>query len=250
MFSERIRTSRNRAEVLNGKRDWFRIEAKSAGETDVSIYDEIGFFGVTASQFTRELALISTPTINLHLNSPGGDVFDGIAIYNALKAHKATVNVVVDSIAASIASVIAMAGDTVTMSRGSMMMIHEPFALVIGDSREMRKAAESLDLMGDSIAEIYSARAGKTREDWRDAMAEETWYSADDAVKAGLADSVGEQAAAKNTFDLSIFRNGPKPVPSTPEPEKAEDREPIDIGVVARRRIAAAQLEVVRAHAH
>lgn len=250
MFSERIRTSRNRAEVLNGKRDWFRIEAKSAGETDVSIYDEIGFFGVTASQFTRELALISTPTINLHLNSPGGDVFDGIAIYNALKAHKATVNVVVDSIAASIASVIAMAGDTVTMSRGSMMMIHEPFALVIGDSREMRKAAESLDLMGDSIAEIYAARAGKTREDWRDAMAEETWYSADDAVKAGLADRVGEQATAKNTFDLSIFRNY-RELPDSPAPEKAEDDDtPIDFGAAHRRRLAVAQLEVIHGIAH
>jgi len=248
VFSERIRTSRNRAEALAGKRDWFRIEAK-ANETEISIYDEIGWFGVTASQFTRELALISTPAINLHLNSPGGDVFDGIAIYNALKAHKATVNVVVDSIAASIASVIAMAGDTITMARGSMMMIHEPFAFVIGDSRDMRKAGESLDLMGDSIAGIYQARAGGDAEQWRAAMAEETWYSAEDAVKAGLADAVGAEQAAKNTFDLSIFRNGPRPeaAPAEPKPEPVAID---DWRRTARLSIAAAQLEVSRVRAH
>lgn len=247
VFSDRIRTSRNRAEVLNGNREWFRFEAKG-DQTDVYIYEEIGWFGITASQFTRELALISTPVINLHLNSPGGDVFDGIAIYNALKAHRARVNVVVNSIAASIASVIAMAGDRVTMARGALMMIHEPFALVIGDSRDMRKAADSLDLMGESIAGIYQARAGGDAAQWRAAMAEETWYSAEEAVQAGLADEVGAQAAAKNTFDLSIFRHGPRPEAAhegEPKPQPVDDWRR-----TARLAIAAAQLEVSRVRAH
>lgn len=244
MFSDRIRTARNRSDVRAGKREWFSFENRG-GELRVDIFDEIGFFGVTASDFTRELQAVQANSISLHLNSPGGDVFDGIAIYNALKAHPASVNITVDGIAASIASVIAMAGDTVTMSKCAMMMIHEPFAFVIGDSRDMRKQADALDLMGDSIAGIYADRAGGKPEEWRAAMAEETWYGDQDAVNAGLADAVGKQVAVKNAFDLSIFRNYHASGEVTPEPSLNSDWH-----INARLAIAAAQLEVSHAHAH
>lgn len=206
-----LRTVRNAADLHRGDRQWFTFKALSADETRIDIYDEISWFGITAADFNRELKQVTSRAISLHLNSPGGDVFDGIAIYNALKQHPATVNVTIDAIAASIASVIAMAGDRVEMSQGSMLMIHEPFALVIGDATDMRKQAEALDLMGDSIAGIYAGRAGGKPEEWRAAMREETWYSDSSAVDAKLADAVSGQTAAKNVFDLSIFRNAPRP---------------------------------------
>ena len=240
MFSEQIlRTTRNAQRVRQGNREWFRFENLANGEVAVYIYDEIGFFGVTASDFLGELRGITSNALNVHLNSPGGDVFDGIAIYNGLKQHRAKVNIVVDSIAASIASVIAMAGDTVTMTRGSMMMIHEPFALVIGDANDMRKQAEALDLMGQNIASIYADRAGGSVEEWRGRMTAETWYSGADAVAAGLADAVAGESQ-KNTFDLSIFRNGPSPV-------QAEEPLPVvpDWRHEARVAVAAAQMEVL-----
>lgn len=231
-----------------GKREWFKFE-NLAGETRIDVFDEISWFGITAADFNRELKNIpASNSISLHINSPGGDVFDGLAIYNALKQHQATVNVTVDGIAASIASVIAMAGDTVTMSRGSMFMIHEPFALVIGDAADMRKQAEALDIMGNSIAGIYADRAGGKAETWRAAMTAETWYGDADAVAAGLADSVGGQVAAKNTFDLSIFRNGPRATtPAQPE----EPAQPVtDWRIAARRQVAAAQMEVIHGYGH
>lgn len=245
-FRDRIRTSRAAADVSAGKRAWFRFEAKGLDETEVFIYDEIGFFGITASDFLRELNQVRTNSIALHLNSVGGDVFDGIAIYNGLKHHRAKVSVTVDGIAASIASVIAMAGDSVTMNQGSMMMIHEPFALVIGDSRDMRKQADALDLMGDNIAGIYASRAGNDAASWRDLMRAETWYGADEAVKAGLATAVSDAPAAKNAFDLSIFRHPPgtkaaaeAPRETTPEPLARDWR------YAARFEVATAQLTEV-----
>jgi len=237
-FSERIRTSRNRADVIGGDRAWFKFENKG-DSTDIQLYNEIGFFGVTAQEFVAELRNVSTRSIDLHVNSPGGDVFDGIAIHNALKQHPAKVNVIVDGIAASIASVIAMAGDSIRMAGGSLMMIHEPFAMVIGDATDMRKSAEALDVMGDSIAGIYAQRAGGEVEAWRAVMREETWYSAEAAMKAGLADEVFDSLPAKNTFDLSIFRNAPKPVVPDPEPVPVPDWRRS-----AQLQVAAALLEV------
>jgi len=224
MNPSHLRTVRNASDVRAGKRDWFRFENKAGPEAIIDLYDEISFFGVTAADFLAELNQVTSPSIALNINSPGGDVFDGIAIFNALKSHRATVNVNVVSIAASIASVIAMAGDTITMAQGSMMMIHEPFALVIGDARDMRKQAEALDLMGDSIAGIYASRAGGTQAEWRARMAEESWYGDVGAVDIGLADAVTGVAAAKNVFDLSIFRNAPKEYPvRTGQPKSVFD---------------------------
>lgn len=197
--------------TARGGHDWYRIEnAGKATEADVYIYDEIGFWGTTASDFARELGELDVKNINLRLNSPGGAVFDGIAIYNTLKTHKADVHVTVDGVAASIASVIAMAGDTVTMGRGTSIMVHNPSGLVLGNAADMREMADLLDKLAVDIGGFYADRAGGEIEDWLAAMDVETWYSADEAVAAGLADTVlapstpAENRAAK-TFDLSAY---------------------------------------------
>lgn len=222
-----------------------RNSAATGGAAEVWIYDEIGLWGVSARDFTTELVALDADAITVHLNSPGGDVFDGVAIYRALKDHPANVTTRVDSIAASIASVIAMAGDRVLMTRRSMMMIHEPFALSMGTAGDMRKAATALDKMGDTIAGIYSDRAGGTAAEWRARMADETWFSDDEAVDAGLADEVLREAAAKNSFDLSIFRHAPK------LPEQQDDPEPEGWVSASDRllQVARARLEVANAHA-
>ena len=211
MYEGRLRTTRNQADVRRGDRHWFRFDAKAGGDTAaVYIYEEISWFGITAQQFIDELRGVTAKTIALHINSPGGDVFDGIAIHNALRQHPATVNVTVDGIAASIASVIAMAGDRVEMAKGAMFMIHEPFAMTIGDAADHRKNAEALDKMAVTIAGIYAARAGGSVDYWRGLMAEETWFTDEESVTAKLADVLATAPAATNAFDLSVFRNAPR----------------------------------------
>jgi len=210
-------------------KSWYSIRNVSRSEAEIMIYDEIGFWGVTASDFIRDLADIKASTINLRINSPGGDVFDGVAIYNAVKRHTAEVNVFIDGLAASAASFIAMAGDKVSMSPHSQMMIHEASGLAIGNAEDMRKLADMLDKTSDSIAAMYAERAGGDVTEWRARMKDETWYSDQEAVDAGLADEVlGSSGAppanktAKNEAPL------PEPVPE-PEPEEpSSDPKPID----------------------
>ncbi|MFT8757716.1 head maturation protease, ClpP-related [Leuconostoc pseudomesenteroides] len=151
----------------------------------------------------KELGDVST--INLSINSGGGSVFDGIAIYNMLKSHKATVNVYVEGLAASIASVIAMAGDTITMRSGSMMMVHMPWTLSQGNAEEMRKTADTLEKTGDSIVDIYSERTGISSDDIRNIMNEETWLSAEEAVEQGWATKLDKKEAVMNSVPKEIF---------------------------------------------
>ena len=188
-----ILSARQPSEEQKG-RGWYSITNVSQSETEVFIYDEIGLWGITAGDFVNELRDIKADTITLRINSPGGDVFDGIAIYNACKRHRATINVFIDGIAASAASFIAMAGDTVTMMPHTQMMIHEAHGLVIGPASDMRKMADILDQSSDNIASIYAERAGGTVAEWRERMRDETWLSAEEAVDLGLADGVeGEE---------------------------------------------------------
>lgn len=161
----------------------------------------------------KELGDVST--INLSINSGGGSVFDGIAIYNMLKSHKATVNVYIEGLAASIASVIAMAGDTITMRSGSMMMVHMPWTLSQGNAEEMRKTADTLEKTGDSIVDIYSERTGITSDEIRNIMNDETWLSAEEAVEQGWATKLDKKEAVMNSVPKEIlgrFSNVPKNV--------------------------------------
>lgn len=195
---------------VRGGHEWYRVtDAPDTSEALVEIYDEIGYYGITAGDFTRDLAGLKAKSINLRINSPGGSVFEGLTIFNRLREHPATVNVTVDGVAASIASVIAMAGDTVTMGRGSQMMIHNPSGLVMGQAPDMREMADLLDkLARTSIADVYVAKAGKTADHWLDLMSAETWMSGQEAVAAGLADAVlGDEPtdAAPKIHDLTAY---------------------------------------------
>jgi ATP-dependent protease ClpP protease subunit len=209
-----VKAALTSANVTVDRKSWYRItnQAGPAAAAEVYIYDEIGFWGTTAGDFINELRQVDAQQIDLHLNSPGGEVFDGIAIYNALKTHPANVTVYVDSLAASIASVIAMAGDKVVMGRGSQMMIHEAAGLCLGNAADMRETADLLDRFSNNIAGFYADRAGGKVTDWRAAMTAESWYSADEAVKAGLADEVAtfqpgdSQGPVTNSWDLSMFQ--------------------------------------------
>lgn len=211
---------------------WYSIQNLGGNAADVWIYAEIGAWGITAEGFVQELAGLNVADISVHLNSPGGDVFDGIAIMNALRDHPAKVTVQVDALAASIASVIAQAGDHVVMGNNSMMMIHNASGFAMGEAADLRKMADLLDTTTRNIADIYAQRAGGKADDWLAKMADETWYSAEDAVKVGLADEVAPLPAERSAhqqaarFDLSVFNRAPDKLPDVadaePEPIPAD----------------------------
>lgn len=164
---------------------------------DVYVYDTIGgWFGLTADDFVRDVASLDVDQIVLHLNTPGGDASEGVAIANVLRAHRARVVVRVDGMAASAGSVIAMAGDEVVMGIGAQMMVHDAWGYAQGDAAEMAAAQRMLDSTSDALATTYAARAGGTPIEWRAVMRGEAWYTAEEAVTAGLADRV---AAADET---------------------------------------------------
>lgn len=174
-------------------KDWFRIEnnADDVDSTDVYIYSSIGgWFGMWADEFIDELRAVTTSKISIRLNSPGGSVFDGIAIANAIRSHPADVTVYVDSLAASIASVIAMAGNRLVMMPQSQIMVHNASGACYGDATEMTKMADLLDKQSRNIAEAYAQHTGRPLAEWTQYMADETWFTAEEALAVGLADEV------------------------------------------------------------
>ena len=199
---------------------WFSVRNKK-DEADIYIYDEIGVMGVSAAAFIREVEALKVARFNLHLNSPGGMAFDGIAIYNGLKSHPAFITVTVEGVAASVASVIAQAGDRVVMAESATMMIHEPWVLMRANSALATHTGQWLDKLGDGIAGIYAARAGGEVTEWRTRMKAETWYQAHEAVEAGLADELTRAIQAPPAFRafnlLTEFKQVPEwlvlPVP-------------------------------------
>jgi ATP-dependent protease ClpP protease subunit len=218
------------------ERPWYSIRSAAESEAVVYIYDEIGggLFeeGVTAKAFVSELGAISAPRIALHVNSPGGSVFQGQAIFNAIAGHPATVTTYIDGVAASIASVVALAGERVVMARNALFMIHDPFLATIGTAAELRKAAELLDQVAATIRATYVAKTGQDEQLIAQAMAEETWFGAEEAAAWGFADEVADPlavaASGARTFDLSRFRNAPVRRLATPDlpPEPAAEADP------------------------
>ncbi|POH58912.1 head maturation protease, ClpP-related [Arthrobacter glacialis] len=171
---------------------WYRMETATTGSSaEVFIYGGIGsWYGVDATQFVADLADLDVQEIQLRVNSPGGSVYDGVAIMNALKRHKAKVVASVDGLAASAASFIIMAADEIQMGPGAEVMIHDAWSYAGGNAEQLIDEAAHLDRISNSIAGLYASRAGGTSEEWRDAMKAESWYSAEEAVTAGLADSI------------------------------------------------------------
>lgn len=166
---------------------------------DVYLYDEVGFW--TLENIRDQIGEESE--ITLHINSPGGSVFDGIAIYNILKQKK-QVNIIIEGLAASISSVIAMAGN-VTMMTGSMLMIHNPWTGAIGEAEDFAKIAETMKQIKNSIIDIYYSKTGIDKKKISQMMDDETWLSVDEAIKLGFADSSIEQPAIAAKFDLKKF---------------------------------------------
>jgi ATP-dependent protease ClpP protease subunit len=173
---------------------FFRAALQADGTLEILIYEEIGQNpwsddgGLTAKTVKQQLDLAGKYSkILVRINSPGGDAFEGIAVYTLLRAQKKPVEVYVDGIAASSASIIAMAGDTITMGPASMMMIHNAWAFCMGDAADMTKMAEALNKISESIAQAYVVRTGKTLDEIKALMDGETWMTAEECVAGGFA---------------------------------------------------------------
>lgn len=206
--------------------NWYAIRARGSG-AEVAIYDEIGAHGVSAKGFLAELGALPEGTpVDLRLNSPGGSVFDAVAIHNALKRHEGPVTVWIDGIAASAASYVAMAGDEIVMPENAFLMIHDPAGLVMGTAEDMRAMAEALDKVKGSLVSGYAAKSGRTTEEVSGLMSAETWFDASDAVAQGFADRLIDPVRIVSRFDIGRFRNAPpvlvEQVEADPDPDGAE----------------------------
>lgn len=194
--------------------NWYEFKALENGATEIYVYDEIGFWGITAKAFARDLKELDPKgEINLRINSPGGSVTDGIAIYNLLKNHKAKVNTFVDGLAASMASVIAMAGDTITMPENALMMIHNPWGGAMGDADELRKTADVLDKMKTALVSAYVNKTGLADTEIANLMTAETWMTGAEALEKGFATQITDEVNLQASFDtskLNQFKNSVK----------------------------------------
>lgn len=195
--------------------DWYRLVTNQAGTAELWIYDEIGYWGTTAGDVVARLSELDVSTIDLHVNSLGGEVFDGLAIYECVRTHPARVTAYVDGIAASIASVITMAGNEVVMGRNAQMMIHDASGGCWGTADDMETTARVLRAQTANIAAIYADRTGVPVDTWLQRMSDETWYFGHEAVAVGLADRLAPMHKVPDRTDdpdtdmtnrLSIFR--------------------------------------------
>lgn len=208
----------------------FSIKAKANAEADVYIYEDVGagwFGGVTAKQFADDLKAVGqVETINLRINSAGGDVFDGLAIYRLLVDHKAKVVTYVDGLAASIASVIAMAGQEINISEAGFVMIHDAWGLTMGNAEDMRRMADLLDTTSGSIGDVYVARTKNSAKDVRKWMADETWFTGKEAVENGFADTLvaNLKVAARLDPAKHKFKHAPANLVGRPQFEAAQQR--------------------------
>lgn len=210
---------------------WYRLRAART-TAELRLYDEIGAWGITSKNLVAELdALGEITTLTVRINSPGGDVFDALAIHNALSRHPARVVVHIDALCASAATLIALAADEVRMADNGMFMIHEPWTVSMGNSAELLKQSDLLDTTAENIVGIYARKTGMDPTELRDLMRAETWYTAEQALAAGFVDAIDEplKMAALISHNLNQFRNrpleklpmtDPTPVPETPDTPK------------------------------
>ena len=190
------------ANNMAAKHSWYAIQtsdnSSALEDVEISIYDEIGFGGVTAKDFMGEVKKFKGQHIHLRINSVGGSVIEGAAIYNALRRHKGGLTVHVDGLAASMASVIAMAGEEVYIADNAMLMIHNPWSMTMGDADDLRKEADVLDKLKNTLVNAYARKTGMKPSDIAAMMDEETWLNATQSVAMGFADEIedGIEAAA------------------------------------------------------
>ena len=189
-------------------KNWYNIKAEASSKSaDVYIFDEIGTFGLTAQSFIEEIKSYKNTPMSLHINCVGGDVFEGMAIYNVLKKRTARTTVYIEGIAASMGSVIALAGDEVVMAENSLFMIHNAWGGAMGEATEIRKTAALLDKISGEIADIYTKKTNLPYNRVKEMMDEETWLSADEAFNLGFIDSISDAIKVAAKYDVSKFKN-------------------------------------------
>lgn len=200
-------------------KSWFDFNAGADGSAEISIFGEIGGYGVSAASFKEQLtALGGVSEIRLSINSAGGDIPTGFAIYNMLNRHPANKVVTIEGLAASMASVIAAAGNEVVMPSNAMLMIHNPWGSVVGGVEEIQSFGNALKIMQDNIARAYKDRTGLALPVIRGMMDRETWLSAKDAVSKGFADTIEKPVALDaKAFNLTRFINVPASFGQTKE---------------------------------
>jgi len=218
------------------KKKFWSFKALDEKTGELMLYGEISEYSwwgdeVTPKQFKEDLdALGDIDTLNVYINSPGGDVFAGQAIYSMLKRHKAAVNIYIDGLAASIASLITMAGDKVIMPQNAMMMVHNPWTIAVGNAADFRKIADDMDKIRDSMVTTYEARSALTKEEILGLLNAETWLSAEDCLEYGFADEIEgiKQVAACIDKDiLGRYKNTPKDLlTNEPNPDPGSDPGP------------------------
>lgn len=192
---------------------WYNL-AKVENKVEIDLFDEIGGWGIYAKELKEEVSSMVSPSDELvvNINSPGGSVFEGIEIYNYLKGIENKVTVKINSLAASIATVIALGADELQISESAFFMIHNPWSMVMGEAEDMRKQADTLDKIKETILNIYEKNSNLDRERITAMMDEETWLPGSEAVEYGFADQLteGVKVAAKATTDIiNKFKNKP-----------------------------------------
>ena len=202
------------------------MKFKAKGEkAEILIYDDIGegwFGGISAKSFADEVKKLGNiKEINVRINSYGGSVFDGLAIYNTLKKHPANVTVDVDGIAASIASIIAMAGDTVNIAENGFLMIHDPWTMAMGTAEDLRSEADVMDKVRTSLLDTYMTKATTDRDTISQMMTDETWLTAQEAADIGLVHNLTEEAKLAACANKEIMKQFTK----LPDPLKAREAE-------------------------
>ena len=210
---------------------WYSIRAASRGVAEVMLYDDIGAWGISARQFARDLAALGDVSqINLRIHSGGGDVMDGTAMYNILRGHSARVEVYIDGMAASMASVVAMAGDVIYMPANSMMMIHKPWGGQVGDADDMREYADLLDKVEGTLVQAYARKSGKSVDEIAALLKVTTWMDGNEAVAAGFADQVLEPikaAAQLNSKRLEEYTSMPPHMKNLMNPRNSVSTPPV-----------------------
>lgn len=198
--------------------------AKNGDTASLYIYDVISAdWGVSALSVIEAINQAGdVQTLNIHINSPGGDVFEGRAIMAAISAFRGKTVARIDSLCASAATSIALACNEIHMSEGAFFMIHNASGMAWGDKTALRETANVLEKIEGAIVNDYTSRTGKPEQEIREKMQAETWFTAQEALEYGFIDSITEKSTAKNTWNLSAFANPPKPPPD-PEPEPVKN---------------------------
>ena len=190
------------------KENWYNIQSKTSNKVvDVYIFDEIGAFGMNAQSFIDEIKGFKNTPLNLHINCVGGDVFEGMAIYNVLKKRTAETTVYIEGIAASMGSVVALAADKVVMAENSLFMIHNAWGGAMGEAKELKKTANLLEKISNEIADIYIKKTNLPYDKVKEMMDEETWLNADEAFELGFVDSISDAIKVAAKYDVSKFKN-------------------------------------------